>query len=592
MDGDRSRVRYASRLADDLVFVLGSFPWASSGVREAWLEDRDVRLPLDVRCLDVPSRGGARAGDNVLLTLRSAGSVPGGATLVVRGDGDPVTLDLGEALTDLGTLLREGLAWLDPLTRAAVVDFLADVPAAYGPNGGPLSASLALIRDALREPLPPSVVDPEEPCIVFVDGLHRIDESAFFAKGWMYATGEIASLAAVSPEGARVELAGRLFRHARPDVAELLGLPPNDQRSRRLGFAAFFELPAPSLVPHGWTFELREAGGTAREVAGPSVVDDEDAVLTTLLSQLALERLPDEELRREHLRPAIMRLHRRRVSSVLVERAEQYGVPPDAPDVSIVIPLYGRVDFLEHQLAQFIHDPEIAASDLLYVLDSPDLAEEALGRASQLAELYRIPFRLAVLNRNGGFAVANNVGASLARGRLLLLLNSDVVPDRPGWLGRLVAFHDATPRIGALGPKLLYEDGAIQHAGMYFDRSIGVRLWSNAHYFKGLHRDLPEANVSRPVPAVTGACMLVAADLYRQLGGLRGDYVQGDYEDSDLCLRLRAAGYDCWYLAAVELYHLEGQSYPDSLRRRTFEYNRWLHTHLWHETIEELTAAR
>jgi len=74
--------------------------------------------------------------------------------------------------------------------------------------------------------------------------------------------------------------------------------------------------------------------------------------------------------------------------------------------------------------------------------------------------------------------------------------------------------------------------------------------------------------------------------VYERLGGLRGLYVQGDYEDSDLCLRLRDAGLECWYMPQVELYHLEGQSFLSPTRAASADYNRWLHTRLWNETIE------
>ncbi len=64
-------------------------------------------------------------------------------------------------------------------------------------------------------------------------------------------------------------------------------------------------------------------------------------------------------------------------------------------------------------------------------------------------------------------------------------------------------------------------------------------------------------------------------------------YVQGDYEDSELCMRISEAGRENWYLPEVELYHLEGQSYVPGLRRMPSEYNMWLHTSIWGERIEE-----
>jgi len=300
---------------------------------------------------------------------------------------------------------------------------------------------------------------------------------------------------------------------------------------------------------------------------------------------------PADALEAAHLLPAIARLQARHQASVRVEECLQYGSPPPAPDVSIIIPLFRRIDFLEHQLAQFVHDEEMARTDILYVLDSPELAEALLDNATQLSGIYRLPFRVVVLNKNAGFAAATNIGASWARGRLLLLLNSDVLPDRPAWLGTMTRFYDATPDIGALGPKLLFEDDSLQHAGLYFLGRGEPRVWENKHYFKGLHRTLPAANIARPVPAVTGACLMISRARYEAMGGLPGMYIQGDYEDSDLCLRLIESGYRNWYLPAVELYHLEGQSYPDELRERTRAFNTWVQTHRWGRQIHALMAG-
>ena len=124
-------------------------------------------------------------------------------------------------------------------------------------------------------------------------------------------------------------------------------------------------------------------------------------------------------------------------------------------------------------------------------LDRPQL--DPVGKyAAELYPVYNIPFRVATLDANVGFAGACNAGASLAYGRLLLLLNSDVLPGEPGWLTRMASFYDATPNIGALGPKMLYEDDSIQHAGMYLSRP-GPRheRLGDSTYFKGMHTSLP-----------------------------------------------------------------------------------------------------
>ena len=491
----------------------------------------------------------------------------------------------------LRTLVREHLAGLDAKTRGRMLTFLVAAADAHDssldPNG--LSESLSLLRDALRDPHPRIGPRSDEPRSLHIDHLVRIDERSFFVDGWMRdEQAPIVRLTAVSPEGARVEMLSGMARVRRPDLDKLL---PLSNGSGKLGFVCSLALDVPSRFSRGWIFELENAAGTVVEVGVPAPIDDPVAARDAIVSTLARERSPMGSTA-EHVLPAAARIQEHLASMVEVEHVERFGEPARSPDFSIVIPLYKRVDLLQHQLAQFASDPELSEADLIYVLDSPELSEATLAEAPRLFELYRVPFRIATLSRNGGFAVANNRGVSLADGRLLLLLNSDVLPTTSGWLGRLAAFYDATPRIGALGPKLLFEDDSLQHAGLYFRRSAPWAAWENAHYFKGLHRDLPAANVARPVPAVTAACMMIERGLYRELDGLRSIYIQGDYEDSDLCLRLGQAGYDNWYRPEVALYHLEGRSYATATRQANARYNTWLHTSRWDQRIERLMSEQ
>jgi len=80
---------------------------------------------------------------------------------------------------------------------------------------------------------------------------------------------------------------------------------------------------------------------------------------------------------------------------------------------------------------------------------------------------------------------------------------------------------------------------------------------------------------------------MIDAQIFDKVGGLSGAYVQGDYEDSDLCLRLSEAGRNNWYFPGVMLYHLEGQSYPAPARQVNYEYNRWLFNETWAEAISK-----
>src|SRR6185295_12336820 len=122
-----------------------------------------------------------------------------------------------------------------------------------------------------------------------------------------------------------------------------------------------------------------------------------------------------------------------------------------------------------------------------------------------------VPMTLAIMPRNAGYAAACNAGAKLARGDLIAMLNSDVIPASPGWLNR-VALRISS-RVAACGPKLLFEDNSIQHGGMYFARNH-LGHWLNHHFYKGMPRDYAPATVDRLVPAVTGACLVVRRDVF------------------------------------------------------------------------------
>ena len=164
------------------------------------------------------------------------------------------------------------------------------------------------------------------------------------------------------------------------------------------------------------------------------------------------------------------------------------------------------------------------------------------------------------------------------------------LPAPPGW-GALTSAL-AQDGIGAVGPKLLFDDDSIQHAGLFFQRDLDGQ-WLNAHYHKGMPRFWPDAARPRRVPGVTGAALLVRRHLFEAVGGICEDYIVGDYEDSDFCLRLHALGAATAYVPAAELFHFERRSislhkgYSGTLACR---YNRRLHHRRWDGTIEALMA--
>lgn len=237
--------------------------------------------------------------------------------------------------------------------------------------------------------------------------------------------------------------------------------------------------------------------------------------------------------------------------------------------VSIIIPLYNRVLFTQ-----------ICAWALRASLDTEDDAADAEvlfvdngstdGTAAFLASLAP-PFRVLRNTTNAGFAQACNQGAAVARGQYLLFLNNDTVP-QPGWLTALLAAMTRDPAPAIVGARLLFPDDTVQHAGISFNaRNEPVHLAYGA--------PIDEASVrqSRPVPAVTGACLLIERTRFLALDGFDEQYRNG-FEDLDLCCRVRATGGTVWYTAESLLYHFEsasaGRYHADEANYRRFR-ERW-----------------
>ncbi len=270
----------------------------------------------------------------------------------------------------------------------------------------------------------------------------------------------------------------------------------------------------------------------------------------------------------------------------------QLGNPTINPEVSVIVPLYGRSDFVEHQLIEFCRDAWFAQNaELIYVLDDPKLADSFPALAEYLYRLYRLPFKWVWGGVNRGFSGANNLGASQAAGTKLLFLNSDAFPQQPGWLQALLRVLDDHPEIGAVGPRLVFADGSIQHAGMEFMRRDELGIWINHHPFMGLDPKLDRAQELTMVPAVTGACLAIRRRDFDRIQGWDTGYLIGDFEDSDLCLKLRAEGLKIGYLPMVQLTHLERQSFKllgqDDFRTRVTIYNAVRHQNRWQNLLEE-----
>jgi len=353
------------------------------------------------------------------------------------------------------------------------------------------------------------------------------------------------------------------FRYSRPDVVDAV-FPHFGEKALTSNFCIHLsdaEVALPlklmALGPNG----VQEVAGVQCQSFPCSVTE----VSKWLFGAISCHRRYQDDLSRHILLPVLdaVNQHQKHVWECEHVDWHDFGPTLEQPRASVVVPLYGRFDFVEHQMLEWVKDLAVGTEiELIYVVDDPNIAEAMFHEAIMLYRMYKVPFRVAISGHNRGFSAANNLGASQARGEILVFLNSDVIPCRPGWISGLCDVLQANPQYGAVGPRLLYPDGSIQHAGMKFMWHPEFNVWTNQHPYSGLMPEHDPAHTLTSMPAITGACLVIPRLHFKAVAGWDTDYLVGDFEDSDLCLKLRAQGLEIGYVPDFELIHLERQSIP------------------------------
>jgi GT2 family glycosyltransferase len=496
----------------------------------------------------------------------------------------PISRDPQDARRELLSLLKK----MDSDSALSVMERVATVLDS-SPEQQSLRALLELVCHSAIERLPVSIQHSNPGYSLYIDTAIPVVDQGVFLIGWFNA--EPGSSARVECHCGLTSfvISDNWVRQVRADVTSHLANLGIQSADHQHGFTCYVPLKNGN-VPYYLSVSLESGDVKRMSVAVPEKIGSTIQTVRALLTFFNCD-LPDLRLLMESQVGPVVRTAwaaRPRPSHKPVLRS--YGAAPVDPLASIIVPLYGRHDFAEYQMSLFADDPEFQQIELIYVVDDPAIFAEFNRVCADLYEIYRVPFLVAFSGANLGFAGANNFGAGAARARHLLLLNSDVLPKRTRWVGDLLRIYSALPSPGLLGAKLLYEDGSVQHAGMAFRRySAWGDMWINDHPFKG-QSPLGLSGV-REVDAVTAACAVIEASLYRELGGFSEDYIIGDFEDSDLCLRASLAGRKSYVALDVELYHLERQSQNRmgdvTWRTNLTLYNCWLHNSRWADLIEK-----
>ncbi|MFC2025786.1 glycosyltransferase [Chloroflexota bacterium] len=228
--------------------------------------------------------------------------------------------------------------------------------------------------------------------------------------------------------------------------------------------------------------------------------------------------------------------------------------PTKGSSVSIIIPSKDNLEYLKGCLTSILQYTNYQNLEVI-IVDNQSENTDTLEYYKNIKEDKRV--KIINYPETFNYSTANNLGAKHSTSDLLLFLNNDTEATDADWLEEMVRWAEQ-PDVGVVGAKLLYPNLTIQHAGVV----IGMEghashvFWSVPEDFNGIFGSV---NWYRNYSAVTGACMMIPRDLFKQIGGFDENYIL-TFSDVEICLRIMDLGYRIVYTPFAQLIHFEGKS--------------------------------
>jgi O-antigen biosynthesis protein len=226
-------------------------------------------------------------------------------------------------------------------------------------------------------------------------------------------------------------------------------------------------------------------------------------------------------------------------------------VPAPLPLVSLIVPTRNAANLMRPCLDGILHRTHYRNFEIIIIDHESDEPEtlELLREASTDPRVRIMPYK-----GEFNYSDMNNKAVMLARGELIGLINNDIEVIDPDWLTEMVSLA-VRPENGAIGAKLLYPDGSVQHAGVVIGLGGG-----SGHIFVKAARDEPgyfgRLQLTSNISAVTAACLLVKKSIFEEVGGLNAVELKVAFNDVDLSLKIAARGYrNVWTPYALLTHH-------------------------------------
>jgi GT2 family glycosyltransferase len=233
----------------------------------------------------------------------------------------------------------------------------------------------------------------------------------------------------------------------------------------------------------------------------------------------------------------------------LARHARSLALPQsEIPKVSILIPVYNHVRLTLECLTSLVQNTGTIPYEVIVTDDgSSDATPEILPQVNNL--IYRKN------SANVGFLRNCNLGAEMARGEFLLILNNDTQLT-PGWLDALIRAFEENKNTGLAGPRFVYPAGWLQEAGAAILRDASAVLLG-----EGGDPSQPRYNYDREVDYCSGACILIKTEFFKKIGGFDQTFAPAYCEDTDLSLQVHQQGLKVIYVHdSVVIHHLSATS--------------------------------
>ncbi|WP_083672160.1 glycosyltransferase family 2 protein [Sphingomonas montana] len=232
-----------------------------------------------------------------------------------------------------------------------------------------------------------------------------------------------------------------------------------------------------------------------------------------------------------------------------------WPLPDPLPRVSIVIPTRDRIDLLRTCVDGILHATDYPLLELI-IADNDSTEPASITYFNEISRDPRV--KIVRWPHPYNYSAINNHAVTHAGGDYICLLNNDVEIIDPSWLREMIA-QAIRPGVAAVGARLLYADRSVQHAGVV----VGIGD-AAGHAHRALADGQPgwfaQSLITRCATAVTAACLVIEKAKFDAVGGLDAESLAIAYNDVDLCLKLRAAGWHNIYASQAVLIHHESKS--------------------------------